>query len=98
MQFFVLVVFWCELVNSIGVERVKGFFMCFGYQGGLRDVELVRCLCLDSDDMVLFWIGLQLYLLWGMVKNCLIKIEIDKEKGYFYGELEWVDFWEVEIV
>ena len=98
MQLPALAAFRRELVNSIGVERAKGFFMRLGYQGGLRDAELARRLRPDSDDMALFWTGPQLHSLRGMVKNRPIKIEIDKESGHFYGELEWMDSWEVEIV
>lgn len=98
MQLSALAAFRRELLNSIGVERAKGFFMRLGYQGGIRDAELARRLRPDSDDFASFWTGPQLHSLKGMVKDIPIKIEIDKQSGHFYGELEWVDSWEVEIV
>lgn len=87
-----------ELLNSIGVERAKGFFLRLGYQGGLRDAELSRRLRPDCSDIDIFLTGPQLHALKGMVKANPIKIEIDQKSGHFYAEFEWVNSWEVEVV
>ena len=98
MQVTALAAFRRELVNSIGVERAKGFFMRLGYQGGLRDAELARRLRPNASLMDIFWAGPQFHSLKGMVKSVPMEVDIDHETGHFYGELEWVDSWEVEVV
>jgi DNA-binding NtrC family response regulator/predicted hydrocarbon binding protein len=92
-----LAAFRREIVNSMGVQRAKGFFMRLGYQSGLRDAELARKLRPDSSDLDIFLVGPQLHALKGMVKVVPIEIDMDIETGEFYGRFEWIDSWEVEI-
>ena len=87
-----------ELLNSIGVERAKGFFLRLGYQSGLRDAELSRRLRPNSSDIDIFLTGPQLHSLKGMVKANPLKIDIDQKNGHFYAEFEWINSWEVEVV
>jgi len=87
-----------ELLNSIGVERAKGFFLRLGYQSGLRDAELSRRLRPTCSDIDIFLTGPQLHSLKGMVKATPLKIDIDQKNGHFYAEIEWLNSWEVEVV
>lgn len=87
-----------ELLNSIGVERAKGFFLRLGYQSGVRDAELSRRLRPDCEDIDIFLTGPQLHSLKGMVKVNLLKLDMDQESGHFYAEIEWINSWEVEVV
>ncbi|KAA0696198.1 AAA family ATPase [Halopseudomonas laoshanensis] len=86
-----------ELVNSLGIERAKGFFMRMGYQSGVKDAELARHLRPHSSELDIFLAGPQLHSLKGMVKVRPIQIDLDQQSGHFYGELEWIDSFEVEI-
>jgi DNA-binding NtrC family response regulator/predicted hydrocarbon binding protein len=86
-----------EMVNTLGVERAKGFFLRLGYQSGMRDAELARKLRPQCSELDIFLAGPQLHSLKGMVKAIPLEIDIDQETGEFYGELEWVDSFEVEI-
>lgn len=86
-----------EMVNSMGVERAKGFFLRLGYQSGLKDAELARKLRPHCDEIDIFLAGPQLHALKGMVNVIPIQVDIDKEAGEFYAEIEWVDSFEVEI-
>ena len=86
MQVSAMVAFRRELVNSIGLERAKGFFLRLGYQSGLRDAELARKLRPDAHDFDTFWAGPQLHSLKGMVKVVPIEIVIDQETRSFHGE------------
>lgn len=97
MHLSALAAFRREVVNSMGMEHAKGFFMRLGYQSGLRDAELARKLRPDCDEMQIFLAGPQLHSLKGMVKVVPKHIELDQKSGRFYGELEWVDSFEVEI-
>jgi len=87
-----------ELLNSIGVERAKGFFLRLGYQSGLKDAELSRRLRPNCSDIDIFLTGPQLHSLKGMVKANPLKIDIDQKNGHFYAEFEWLNSWEVEVV
>ncbi|GAC33274.1 sigma-54-dependent Fis family transcriptional regulator [Paraglaciecola polaris] len=98
MQVSAMAAFRRELVNSIGVERAKGFFLRLGYQSGLRDAELSRRLRPHCKDIDIFLTGPQLHSIKGMVKANPLKLDIDHERGHFYAELEWINSWEVEIV
>ena len=86
-----------ELVNSLGIERAKGFFMRMGYHSGVKDAELARHLRPHSSELDIFLAGPQLHSLKGMVKVRPIQIDLDQQSGHFYGELEWIDSFEVEI-
>lgn len=97
MQVSAMANFRRELVNSLGIERAKGFFLRLGYQSGLKDAELTRKLRPDCSELDIFLAGPQLHSLKGMVKVRPIQIDIDQQSGHFYGELEWIDSFEVEI-
>ena len=86
-----------EMVNTMGVERAKGFFLRLGYQSGLRDAELARNLRPHCDEIDIFLAGPQLHALKGMVKVIPIQVDIDQKVGNFYAEIEWIDSFEVEI-
>nr|WP_180204293.1 sigma-54-dependent Fis family transcriptional regulator [Pseudomonas sp. SbOxS1]NYU04138.1 sigma-54-dependent Fis family transcriptional regulator [Pseudomonas sp. SbOxS1] len=85
-----------ELIETIGEERAKGFFLRLGYQSGLKDAELARKLRPNSSDIDMFLIGPQLHSLKGMVKVRPIVMDIDIEAGTFYADIEWIDSFEVE--
>lgn len=97
MQVSAMANFRRELVNSLGIERAKGFFLRLGYQSGLKDAELARKLRPHSSELDIFLAGPQLHSLKGMVKVKPLQIDLDQESGHFYGELEWIDSFEVEI-
>jgi len=97
MHLSAMAAFRREVVNSLGIERAKGFFMRLGYQSGIKDAELARKLRPEARDMDIFLAGPQLHSLKGMVKVVPIEIELDQETGEFFGRLEWIDSFEVEI-
>jgi len=86
-----------EMVDLLGVERAKGFFLRLGYQSGLKDAELARKLRPDSSELDIFLAGPQLHMLKGMLRSRPIEVDIDVEHGRFYAEMEWLDSFEVEI-
>lgn len=92
-----LAAFRREIVNSMGTERAKGFFLRLGYLSGLKDAELARKLRPHCSELDIFLAGPQLHSLKGMVKVVPLEIDLDQETGDFYGRLEWIDSWEVEI-
>lgn len=97
MQVSAMAAFRREMVNTIGIERAKGFFLRLGYQSGLKDAELARKLRPHCSELDIFLAGPQLHSLKGMVKVVPMEIDIDQDSGGFYGELEWIDSFEVDI-
>ena len=97
MQVSAMAAFRREMVNTMGIERAKGFFLRLGYQSGLKDAELARKLRPHCSELDIFLAGPQLHSLKGMVKAVPIEIDINQETGGFYCELEWIDSFEVDI-
>jgi DNA-binding NtrC family response regulator len=96
MQVSAMASFRRELIEMIGAERAKGFFLRLGYQSGLKDAHLARKLRPNASDIDMFLIGPQLHSLKGMVKVRPLKMDIDIEAGTFYADIEWIDSFEVE--
>ncbi|MFJ7795707.1 sigma 54-interacting transcriptional regulator [Pseudomonas sp. NPDC096950] len=96
MQVSSMASFRRELIEMIGEERAKGFFLRLGYQSGLKDAELARKLRPNGSDIDMFLIGPQLHSLKGMVKVRPVVMDIDIEAGTFYADIEWIDSFEVE--
>ncbi|ERU68944.1 sigma 54-interacting transcriptional regulator [Pseudomonas aeruginosa] len=86
-----------EMVSTLGIERAKGFFLRMGFQSGLKDAELAWKLRPNASEYDMFLAGPQLHSLKGLVKVRPTEVDIDKESGRFYVELEWIDSFEVEI-
>ncbi|HBX55311.1 sigma-54-dependent Fis family transcriptional regulator [Pseudomonas sp. UBA2684] len=86
-----------EMVSTLGIERAKGFFLRMGYQSGLKDAELAWKLRPNASEYEMFLAGPQLHSLKGLVKARPTEVDIDKESGRFYVEVEWIDSFEVEI-
>ncbi|MGH8381942.1 sigma 54-interacting transcriptional regulator [Pseudomonas sp.] len=96
MQVSAMASFRRELIEMVGEERAKGFFLRLGYQSGLKDAELARKLRPNGNDIKMFLTGPQLHSLKGMVNVRPLKMDIDIEAGTFYADIEWIDSFEVE--
>lgn len=85
-----------ELIETLGIERAKGFLMRFGYHSGMRDAEFSKKLRPDMSDEAIFMVGPQLHAIEGMVKAIPTVMDFDIEKGEFYAEFDWHNSHEVE--
>lgn len=97
MQVSAMAAFRREMVNTMGIDRAKGFFLRLGFQSGLKDAELARKLRPQCSELDIFLAGPQLHSLKGMVKVVPVEVEIDQESGAFHGKFEWIDSFEVDI-
>lgn len=98
LQVQTMATFRREIVNTMGMQRARSFFMRLGYHAGIQDAELARSV--RGQDMSVedgFLTGPQLHSLRGLVKVDPIALEIDTERGHFQGEFEWQDSYEVAI-
>ncbi len=84
-----------DLVESLGKERAKRFFMRYGYYAGVQDAETAKKVRPYSDPKDAFLVGPQLHTTRGMVKVTPITLDIDIEHGKFYGVFTWEDSFEV---
>ena len=85
-----------ELIETLGIERAKGFLTRFGYHSGLRDAEFAKKLRPDMSDEDAFMVGPQLHAIEGMVKAIPTAMDFDIEKGEFYSEFDWHNSHEVD--
>lgn len=85
-----------ELIETLGIERAKGFLTRFGYHSGMRDAEFAKKLRPDMSDEDAFMVGPQLHAIEGMVKAIPTAMNFDIEKGEFYSEFDWHNSHEVD--
>lgn len=84
-----------DLVESLGKERAKRFFMRYGYYAGVQDAEIAKKVRPDNKPVEAFLVGPQLHTIRGMVKVTPTNLDIDIEQGRFHGEFDWEDSFEV---
>ena len=72
-----------ELIETLGIERAKGFLTRFGYHSGMRDAEFAKKQRPDMPDEAAFMVGAQLHAIEGMVKAIPTAMNFDVEKGEF---------------
>lgn len=85
-----------ELIETMGMERAKGFLMRFGYHSGWRDAEMAKKLQPDLANEAAFLAGPQLHAIEGMVKVTPRTLDFNIEKGDFYAEFDWENSHEVD--
>ncbi|MFP4895342.1 sigma 54-interacting transcriptional regulator [Paraburkholderia sp. EG304] len=78
-----------ELIDSLGIDAARGLLTRMGYNSGARDAELARKARPDSSITEMFAVGPQLHMLEGMTVVEPVRLEIDVEKGQYYGEFIW---------
>lgn len=86
-----------ELIETLGVERTRGFLMRFGYYSGLKDAESAHKIRPDFTKAEAFLAGPQLHNIKGMVRVVPKQLDFDIETGKFHGEFDWYDSYESEL-
>lgn len=84
-----------DLVESLGLESAKRFFMRYGYYAGVQDAEIAKKIRPGSSLREAFLAGPQLHSIRGMVKVTPVELELCAEKGRFYGVFQWEGSFEV---
>ena len=83
-----------ELIETLGLDRARGFLTRMGYEAGMRDFELVRTRSITSSDLDVFMTGPHLHMLEGGAKVTPVTVQFDRVAGTFYGEFLWENSWE----
>ncbi|MBP0048911.1 sigma 54-interacting transcriptional regulator [Marinobacterium sp. AK62] len=86
-----------ELIETLGVERAKGFLMRFGYHSGWKDAELVDKVRPDMSKKDAFFVGPQLHCIKGMVNVKPVSLDLDVDTGHFNAEFDWFDSYEADV-
>lgn len=86
-----------ELVETLGIERTRGFLMRFGYNSGWRDAELVAKVRPNMSKEAAFFLGPQMHSVKGMVKATPVTLEMDMDTGRFEAEFDWFNSYEAEV-
>ncbi|MCW8887159.1 MAG: sigma 54-interacting transcriptional regulator [Motiliproteus sp.] len=97
LQLAALATFRKEQIDTVGLERAKGFFMRLGFSLGQRDAQLAHRLCGSNNPTELMRTGFDLHSLKGLVRVEERKLHIDHEKGEFYAEYLMHDSYEAEM-
>ena len=80
-----------ELVDTVGLDAARGLFARCGHQAGSRDGLLARKVRPTGSPFEAFSVGPQLHALEGAALVEPVRLELDAEKGKFYGEFLWHD-------
>lgn len=86
-----------ELIETLGIERAKGFLMRFGYHSGWKDAELVDKIRPDMSKEDAFFVGPQLHCIKGMVNVKPVSLDLDVNSGKFDAEFNWFDSYEADV-
>ena len=78
-----------ELIESFGEAYARGVLMRMGYAAAQSDVQLANKLRPNTPAMERFLAGPQLHGLEGMVSVEPVSVEMDVQRGRFYGEFTW---------
>ncbi|BBQ00800.1 sigma-54-dependent Fis family transcriptional regulator [Burkholderia sp. SFA1] len=78
-----------ELIESLGLDAARGLLTRMGYNSGARDAELARRVRPENSITEMFTVGPQLHMLEGMTMVEPVRLEIDVERGKYYGEFIW---------
>ncbi|BCZ77837.1 sigma-54-dependent Fis family transcriptional regulator [Paraburkholderia terrae] len=78
-----------ELIESLGIDAARGLLTRMGYNSGARDAELARRVRPENSITEMFAVGPQLHMLEGMTMVEPVRLDIDVERGKYYGEFIW---------
>lgn len=85
-----------ELIESLGKETARGLITRIGYQAGSRDAAMSRKVRSKLNTYDDFLAGPQLVSLEGLVHCEPNALDIDVERGHYYGDFHLVDCAEAE--
>ncbi len=85
-----------NLIDEIGFEKAKAFFLKFGYQNGYTDFLQMKINYSFESEMELLASGPVIHTWEGIVSAKPTEIQFDREKDEFYFTGKWVNSYEAE--
>lgn len=86
-----------ELLTNLGMERAHGALFRMGYEWGRADATMIRNLLPDASIEEIMRLGPEIHGLEGLVIGEIDRIEIDRDKQFYYAEASWQRSWESEV-
>lgn len=78
-----------ELIETVGIDRARGLITRVGYYSGARDADLARKLRGATRPADAVFVGPQLHMLEGIARVEPVHMDIDEERGRFFGIFLW---------
>jgi two-component system, NtrC family, response regulator HydG len=85
-----------ELIDSLGIDAARGLLTRVGYASGSADAALARKVRGQENLLDAFSVGPQLHALEGIVHVEPVRVEVEPERGHYFGEFLWRDSIEVD--
>jgi DNA-binding NtrC family response regulator len=85
-----------ELIESLGLDRARRLLTRFGYACGYRDALTSKELFSWESDEEWLAAGPRLHTLEGIVRVQPLRLIIDRQRGAFEVEVEWLNSYEAE--
>lgn len=85
-----------DLIEEIGGEKARDFFLRFGYQNGIADFHSMKASYTFDSELDLLASGPVMHTWEGIVKATPREIQFDREKGEFYFTGVWGNSYEAE--
>ncbi len=80
-----------ELIGALGTQDARAVLMRMGYTSGAHDARLARRVRPSASLFEAFSVGPQLHALEGIVQVEPVHVELEPERGHFFGEFLWYD-------
>ncbi|SEP88602.1 regulatory protein, Fis family [Solimonas aquatica] len=78
-----------ELIEALGVAKVRGMLTRMGYQAGSRDAELAKKIRGGLSYFERYSVGPRLHALEGVARVEAVRVEVDMERGRHEAEFLW---------
>ncbi|MCL6633415.1 MAG: XylR N-terminal domain-containing protein [Alicyclobacillus herbarius] len=85
-----------DLASTLGLERVKGFLMRYGWACGQNDAQSIRTMFAWDSERELYLAGPTLHTLEGMVTVDPWELYVDKDSHTLYFTGEWRNSYEAD--
>ncbi len=85
-----------QLINMLGIEKARDFFLKFGYQKGFADFMQMKVYYDFDSEQELLFSGPMIHTWEGIVKAVPNEIRFDKLSGDFYFTGTWKNSYEAE--
>lgn len=85
-----------NLIQELGKEKARSFFIKLNYQNGYEEFLNMKQLYKFDNEMELLASGPTIHTWRGIVKATPLKLEFNRDKGDFYFTGVWKNSWEAE--
>jgi hypothetical protein len=85
-----------NILEHLGLEAARSFFMRFGYQNGYTDFEKMKQRYPFENELELVGSGPVIHTWEGIVKAMLDEITYDRSTGHYYAAGSWLNSYEAE--